>query len=112
MVITEEIIAAYVEGKVSEAERKEVRRYLVQHPEMQDIILALMNEGGNVAPQRKTELREFKLASGPSFTGIGCGSVAACVPYAEKALPEGNLNSVENKLKKRRKRMMDFFNEL
>lgn len=89
MVITEEIIAAYVEGNVSEAERDEVRHYLVQHPEMQDIILTLMDEGGNV-----------------------CGSVAACVPYAEKTLSENNLNSVENKFKKRRKRMLDFFNEL
>ena len=44
MVITEEIIAAYVEGKVSDAERKEVRRYLAVHPEMQDLRLILKTD--------------------------------------------------------------------
>ena len=58
MVITEEIIAAYVEGKVTDAERKEVRRYLAVHPEMQDLVLALMDDSDEVeVKERKASIK-------------------------------------------------------
>lgn len=44
MVITDELIAAYIDGNTSIDEREQVRRYLAVQPEVQDLILALMDE--------------------------------------------------------------------
>ena len=44
MKITNELLAAYAEGKVSQEEREAVRQYLVEHPEKLRIVTIMMDE--------------------------------------------------------------------
>jgi hypothetical protein len=44
MEITNELLAAYAEGNVSESERKAVRQYLIDHPEELESIMIMMDE--------------------------------------------------------------------
>lgn len=44
MEITNEILAAYAEGKVSVEERNQVREYLMQHPSKLESVIAMMDE--------------------------------------------------------------------
>lgn len=44
MEITNEILAAYAEGKVSVEERNQVRKYLMQHPSKLESVIAMMDE--------------------------------------------------------------------
>ena len=108
MVITEETIAAYVEGKVSDAERKEVRRYLAVHPEMQDLVLALMDDSDEV------EVKERKASTKPlqpkqSYSDIAFAS-AAFAPRMVVESPKADCQ--EDLICQRRKRMSAFWDEL
>ena len=108
MVITEEIIAAYVEGKVTDAERKEVRRYLTVHPEMQDLVLVLMDDSDEVEiKERKASIKP--LQSKQSYSDIAFASAA----FAPRMIVEPFQDeSQDDLIKKRRKRMSAFWNEL
>ena len=44
MKITNELLAAYAEGKVSQEERVAVRQYLVEHPEKLRTVMIMMDE--------------------------------------------------------------------
>jgi hypothetical protein len=44
MEITNELLAAYAEGKVSESERDAVRQYLATHPEQLETVMIMMDE--------------------------------------------------------------------
>lgn len=44
MKITNELLAAYAEGKVSQEEREAVRQYLVNHPEKLRTVMIMMDE--------------------------------------------------------------------
>lgn len=108
MVINEEIIAAYVEGKVNDAERKEVRRYLAAHPEMQDLVLALMDDSDEEElPEKKAIIKP--LHPQQSFSDISFAA-AAFAPRMVAAPPPKK--EKENLIGDRRKRMSDFWNEL
>jgi anti-sigma factor RsiW len=108
MVITEEIIAAYVEGKVSDAERKEVRRYLAVHPEMQDLVLALMDDSdGAEIKERKASIKPLQAKQ--SYSDIAFASAA----FAPRMIVEASEDeSREDLIKNRRKRMSAFWDEL
>ena len=107
MEITEEIIAAYVEGNVTDAERKEVRRYLAVHPEMQDLVLALMDDSDLAEPQtRKASIKP--LHSQQSYSDIAFAA-AAFAPRMEAEPPKEIPVDLINK---RRRRMSAFWDEL
>ena len=108
MVITEEIIAAYIEGKVTDAERKEVRRYLAVHPEMQDLVLALMDDSDVVeAKEKRASIKP--LQSKQSYSDIAFASAA----FAPRMIIEPSQDeSQEDLIHKRRRRMEEFWNEL
>lgn len=111
MVITEEIIAAYIEGKVSEDERKEVRRYLAIHPEMQDLVLALMDDSEDIEEDNaKPNAKSVPLHSEQCYSDIAFAAAA----FAPKMIVESSVDkeNVENQIGKRRKRMASFWNEL
>jgi anti-sigma factor RsiW len=107
MEITEEIIAAYVEGNVTDAERKEVRRYLAVHPEMQDLVLALMDDSDVVEPQaRKASIEPLR--SQQSYSDIAFAAAA----FAPRMVVEPPNDSQEDMISKRRKRMSEFWDEV
>lgn len=107
MVITEEIIAAYVEGKVSDAERKEVRRYLVSHPEMQDLVLALMDD------LDVFEFNNKKASLKPSQTKQSYSDIAfASAAFAPRMIVETSRDEESKDLiGQRNKRISAFWNE-
>lgn len=108
MVITEEIIAAYVEGKVTAAERKEVRRYLAIHPEMQDLVLALMDDSDKIQAKEKRAIIK-PLQTEQTFSDI----VLASVAFAPRAGVKPPLKKGQKDLiSQRRERMKDFLDEL
>lgn len=108
MVVTEEIIAAYVEGKVSGVERKEVRRYLSVHPEMQDLVLALMDDSNeDEVPSKKPIIKP--LHSQQNFSDISFAAAAFAPRMVATPPPK---KEKENLIGNRRKRMSDFWDEL
>ena len=44
MEITNELLAAYAEGNVSESERNAVRQYLTDHPDRLETVMIMMDE--------------------------------------------------------------------
>ncbi len=44
MEITNELLAAYAEGNVSESERKAVRQYLTDNPEELETVMIMMDD--------------------------------------------------------------------
>ena len=72
MVITEEIIAAYVEGKLSEKERKEVLHYMVIHPEVQDVVLALLDESDLEEPTSDNDILDDEVYCKHHMLGSWC----------------------------------------
>ena len=53
MDITNELLAAYAEGNVSESERKSVRQYLADHPEQMESVMIMMDEDFDIQLQDK-----------------------------------------------------------
>ncbi len=109
MVITEEIIAAYVDGNVSEEERKEVLRYLAIHPEVQDLVLALMDDNNSEEadlPIAKTT----PLHAEQSYSDIAFATAAFAPRMSIE--PQVSKESVETKIDQRRKRMSAFWDEV
>ncbi len=108
MLINEETIAAYVDGKVTDAERNEVRCYLAVHPEMQDLVLALMDDSDEEAiPEKKAITKPVH--SQQNFSDISFAA-AAFAPRMVESSP--SKQKKENLIGNRRKRMSDFWDEL
>lgn len=78
MVITDELIAAYIDGNVTAEERRQVRRYLAAHPEEQDLVLALMDEAEECSKEAEV-LPVATLLQEQLFTDIAY-AVAAFAP--------------------------------
>ena len=107
MVITEEIIAAYVEGKLSGKEREEVLHYMVIHPEIQDVVLALLDESDleenpseNLSPVRTEQ----------SFSDIAYAAAA----FAPRTVVNHQLSSeaIEGLIDERLNRILNFGDEV
>lgn len=80
MEITNELLAAYAEGNVTEQERKAVRQYLTNNPEQLETVMMMMDEDYDIDLQDNVEMEDA--ASGTnedSFSDI-CYSAAAFAP--------------------------------
>ena len=55
MDITNELLAAYAEGNVTQEERKQIRAYLTEHPSQLESVMLMMDsdEDLDVRPQKK-----------------------------------------------------------
>ena len=108
MVITEEIIAAYIEGNVTAEERAEVRTYLARHPETQDLVLALIDD--SILDEDVEEKTNNTLNTEQTFTSISYAAAAFApkITMGSKATQE----SIENHISQRQKRLIDFWSEL
>lgn len=109
MEVTEELISAYVEGNVSEDERKQVREYLAQHPAELDLAFSLM-EGTNAIDEscQEPEIEPMAAIHGRLFSEIAC-CAAAFVPKVKTRSPKPK---VRNNIGQRIKRISSFLNEL
>lgn len=108
MVITEEIIAAYVEGKLSDSERKEVRRYLAVHPGMRDLVLTLIDDSNEFEVKERTAIIK-PIQEKQSYSDIAFASAA----FAPRMTVETTKDeSKEDLISKRRQRMSAFWDEL
>ena len=80
MEISNELLAAYAEGKVSESERDVVREYLMENPDELESVLMMMDEDYELDLDDETELEDVASASSEeSFSDI-CYSAAAFAP--------------------------------
>lgn len=109
MVITDELIAAYIDGNVTAEERLQVCRYLSLHPEEQDLVLALMDEVEDYSEVVDGE-GATALQKEQSFTDI---AYAAAAFAPRKAISyEANSNVLMNKSRERHLRMSALWDEL
>lgn len=108
MQITDEIIAAYVEGRVTDAERKEVRRHLAAHPEMQDLVFAMMDDS------YEEDIPEPKAVIKPLHPQQSHSDIAfAAAAFAPRMVIASQPKKVQKDLiGDRRKHMSDFWDEL
>ena len=80
MEITNELLAAYAEGNVSEPERNAVRQYLTDNPEQLETVMMMMDEDYDIALEDESEIeKETPTSSKGSFSDI-CYSAAAFAP--------------------------------
>lgn len=78
MDISDNLLAAYVEGQITDAERNTVRRYLTEHPDELKCVALMMDTDDDL------DTEEFDVDTAPlqhkaSFSDI-CYSAAAFVP--------------------------------
>lgn len=78
--ITDSLLAAYVEGNVTQTERDAVRRYLSDHPDELESIAIMMDEDYDLDLSNGTEIEDMSTPNvDNSFANI-CYSAAAFVP--------------------------------
>lgn len=107
--ITDELLAAYAEGKVTVEELNAVRRYLALHPEELDILLMLIDDSEILDEEPISQTNRLAQAN-QSFSDIALAS-AAFAPQV-KGNPKGKSFTGGISVRNRRKRMTDFWNEL
>lgn len=109
MEINEELIAAYIDGDVTEGVREQVRDYLAQHPAELDLAFSLM-EGTNTLDEcsQEPDAGLMSVIHGRLFSEIAC-CAAAFVPEVKTRSPKPK---VRNNIGQRIKRISSFLNEL
>lgn len=79
MEITNELLAAYAEGNVSESERDAVRQYLVDNPDELETIMILMDDDHEIGLDDETDEESVIPSNDDLFSDI-CYSSAAFAP--------------------------------
>ena len=80
MEITNELLAAYAEGNVSESERNAVRQYLTDNPDELETLMIMMDEDYELEIDNETEEpKEIAAPNEDLFSDI-CYSAAAFAP--------------------------------
>ena len=108
MVITEEIIAAYIEGKLSKEERTKVLRYLAKNPHMQDVVLVMMDDCDYVET-KQINAKNVQMQVGQSLPE-STFAAAAFVP--QKKDHQQHRNFSETEIHKRQNNILSFMNEI
>ena len=128
MVINDEIIAAYVDGRLSDSENREVVQYLATHPEERFAVLALMdkwdetpqqepitdNDGVSIedTPYRKMLTKSLKAML--STTSIAAAAFAPLGLEENENENEKNkiVQNITEKIKQSDKRLLDLWDEI
>ena len=81
MKITDQLLAAYAEGNVTEEERRMVRRHLVDHPDQIEMVVTMMDEDFELEVDDDADNDTIADSSSiyNSFSDL-CYSAAAFVP--------------------------------
>lgn len=81
MEITDSLLAAYVEGNVTQTERDAVRRYLTDHPEELETLTIMMDEDYELDADDDSGVSDMAhISAAGSFSAL-CYSAAAFVPH-------------------------------
>jgi len=80
MEITNELLAAYTEGNVSDSERNSVRQYLADNPEQLGTVMMIMDEDYGLDLEDETEVEDATPASDEGTFSDICYSAAAFAP--------------------------------
>lgn len=80
MEITNELLAAYAEGNVSESERNAVRQYLTDNPDELETLMIMMDEDYELEIENETEGSEEIAAPNDDLFSDICYSAAAFAP--------------------------------
>lgn len=88
MEITNELLAAYAEGNVSDSERNAVRQYLADHPDQLETVMMMMDEDYDIDLEDKTEVEDVVSASDEGIFSDICYSAAA---FAPRIVPMKNI---------------------
>lgn len=123
MKISNELLAAYAEGKVTKEERNQVRLYLAENPQELESVMMMMDEDYELslddnigcmvhleAPKESFPKKDAKVARKSSFSDL-CYSAAAFAPKVNPIL--NRMTNVESTTKDSfDKRLDDFMDEL
>ena len=129
MVINDEIIAAYIEGKLSDSENLEVMRYLAEHPEERAVVLSLMDKWDIPQADQNVKEKSKQSQSGKTIAKIvgavemspifsfSFMSAAAFAPMKENEKSSGNpaakrRQDILEEMKRRDDRLLDLWNDL
>ncbi len=126
MVINDEIIAAYVDGRLSDSENREVVQYLATHPEERFAVLALMdkwdetpqqepitdNDGVSIedTPYRKMLTKSLKAML--STTSIAAAAFAPLGLEENENEKNKIVQNITEKIKQSDKRLLDLWDEI
>lgn len=111
MEVTNELLAAYAEGNVSDAERKAVREYLIKNPDELEAVLLLMDKDLELTPTDKPLADNIEATSNLESITDMCYSTAAFAPYSK---PKSISRQLKPKLKKSsfKDRLNDLLDEM
>lgn len=78
MDITNELLAAYAEGKVTDEERNEIRSYLVKHPEELESVMIMMDEDYDILSENEIKEDNTNNLAGNDclFSDLECNAAA------------------------------------
>ena len=88
MEITNELLAAYAEGNVSDSERNAVRQYLAENPDEMESVMMMMDEDYDLNLEDETEIEDVASASDEGTFSDICYSAAA---FAPRIIPMKNI---------------------
>lgn len=80
MEITNELLAAYAEGNVSDSERNVVRQYLADNPDQLETVMMMMDEDYDLDLDDETEVEDISPAGDEGTFSDICYSAAAFAP--------------------------------
>ena len=108
VVVTDELIAAYIEGNVSVEERDAVRHYLIAHPIESDLVLTLLDDDSSY--EEEAENIDLKTTIESPLGDIAY----AAAGFAPKMinLPHAAPQSIQERLQDRQKRISACWEEL
>lgn len=124
MVINDEIIAAYVDGRLSDSENREVVQYLATHPEERFAVLALMDKWDETPQQEPiTDNYGVSIEDSPyrkmltkSLKAMLSTTSIAAAAFAPLGLEENEKNkiaqNITEKIKQSDKRLLDLWDEI
>lgn len=87
MEITNELLAAYAENNVTPEERKQVRKFLVDHPSLLESVMLMMAENDETETTSRRSNVSFMGATPPRLRDIGFAR-AAFVPSTSACFSE------------------------
>lgn len=111
MEITNELLAAYAEGNVSDSERNAVRQYLADNPDQLETVMMMMDEDYDLDLEDETEVEDISPASDEGTFSDICYSAAA---FAPRIVPMKNIIESQGKedIGSFNQRLDDLLNEI